>query len=104
MEAQYLLKTNKVAEAWIALTDLAEHDQYVWSTTGLRVFSTFWAKESWNDKGGEEECITITSEHQHPENWFDRVCKREYHFICQEITTKKDNNSIDVRVSSNKVA
>lgn len=97
-EVYDLLRLNNLDEVWIDLTDLGTEGVYVWSTSGRRTLNTFWAKASWNGKGGEEDCVTISSTVAHPENWFDRKCLDTHYYICQEKDANVNSNTgIDVR-------
>lgn len=84
-QANDILKKYDFDESWIDLTDLGTDDIFVWSTNGKKAVNTFWSKDSYDGKGGEQDCVSITRAFGNPsENWFDRECLESHVFMCQE--------------------
>lgn len=84
-EAVALLKKYNLNEVWFGLNDLAKPDEYVYSN-GIKSLHGFWALDSYDGRGGEQDCMTIASEPPHPTNWFDRECKNKYSYFCEDFS------------------
>lgn len=85
-EAYALLKKYNIDEAWIGLNDLGKEDLLVWSSSGRRALNTFWAQSSYDGKGDEQDCMTISTYLGHRDSWFDRKCTDTFKYVCQERT------------------
>lgn len=82
IEAQELLDKYNLDNAWIGADDLEEENHFVWQN-GDKVEKTFWAPDSWDRKGGSQDCVGIAKSPKHPQNWYDRECDTKYPFICE---------------------
>lgn len=89
IEALNLLTKYDLKNAWIGGNDLAAEDEYRWMN-GTEISEMFWSPAAYDQRGGGQDCMAITSDSRHPVNWIDHECKNSYPYICQPFNCGKD--------------
>lgn len=84
IQVQRILRKYNLTEVWTSGNDLGEEDDYRWGF-GNKIVNVFWSPESWDNHGGEQDCISLVAKEMHAQNWYDRECDNKYPFICEDI-------------------
>ena len=79
---------------WLGINDLANQGQYVYASDGQEVVNGMWY--SGQPKGDDRCVLGYYDGRGYLGEWFDYICGKAYHSICQTITGNIILNIIDI--------